>query len=264
MAEREGGTIVNADAAQVYRDLRILTARPTPEDEARVPHRLYGYRDAALPFSAADWAADARAAIADILAAGGLPIVVGGTGLYLRTLLDGIAPVPPIDPAIREAVRALARDAARAALEREDAAAAARLHPNDTGRAMRALEVVRSTGRPLAAWQAAREGGIGAGVRAEWTLLDPLLAELYARCDARVEAMVAAGALEEVRAITARALDPAFPAMRSIGVREFARHLAGEIDHASAVAAVQQATRNYAKRQRTWFRHQVGRDVSFP
>ncbi|HEY1145092.1 MAG TPA: tRNA (adenosine(37)-N6)-dimethylallyltransferase MiaA, partial [Allosphingosinicella sp.] len=152
LAERTGGVVVKADSAQVYRDLRIVSARPTPEDEARAPHRLYGYRDGAEPCSAADWAADAKAAIREIQAAGRLPILTGGTGLYIRTLLDGIAPIPPIDPAIRAEVRALTAAEGHAALVREDPHAAARIRPSDTSRIARALEVVRSTGRPLAGW----------------------------------------------------------------------------------------------------------------
>ena len=256
LAERERGTIVNADASQVYRDLRILTARPSPAEEARAPHRLFGTRDAALPCSAADWAADAQIAIAAVLDEGRLPILVGGTGLYLRTLLDGIAPVAPVDPAVREAVRAMPREAARYALEREDAAAAAALHPNDSARAARALEVIRSTGRSILSWRADRSGGIRDAITLDPTILDPPVAELYARCDRRVLAMVEMGVLDEIAALLARNLDPALPAMRAIGVREFGRHLREGAPLAEAIAAVQQATRNYAKRQRTWLRHQ--------
>ncbi len=256
MAVRERGTIINADASQVYRDLRILTARPSPEDEARVPHRLYGHRDAADPCSAAEWAAEARTAIADCVREGRLPILVGGTGLYLRTLLDGIAPVPPVDPVIRAEVRAIPAGAAHAMLAQVDPAAAARLHPNDTTRVHRALEVVRSTGRGILAWREAREGGIAERIEGEWTMLDPPVAELYARCDARVGAMIAAGVLGEVEALLARELDPGLPVMRAIGVAPFARVLSGELGASEAMAAVRQATRNYAKRQRTWFRHQ--------
>ncbi|WP_375381213.1 tRNA (adenosine(37)-N6)-dimethylallyltransferase, partial [uncultured Sphingomonas sp.] len=160
LAEQHRGTIINADASQVYRDLRVLTARPSPEEEARVPHRLFGYVDGACSSNAAGWAADATLAIEETWAADRLPILVGGTGLYLRTLLDGIAPVPPIDPAIRAAVRALSVADAHEALGREDPGAAARLASADTTRVARALEVVRSTARPLAAWQFERRGGI--------------------------------------------------------------------------------------------------------
>ena len=257
LAEREGGTVINADAAQVYRDLRLLTARPSAEDEARVPHRLFGHRDAALPCSAAEWAADAAAAVEETVAAGRLPVLVGGTGLYLRTLLHGIAAVPAIDAGVRDAVRRLPQTAARAALEEEDSAAAARLHPNDAARTARALEVVRATGRPLAAWQEERRGGLAARFAVEVTLLDPPRAELYARCDRRFDAMLAAGGLAEAAALAARGLDPALPAMRAIGVPELLSHLAAERSLAEAAEAAKRATRNYAKRQRTWFRHQA-------
>jgi tRNA dimethylallyltransferase len=256
MAETEGGTIVNADASQVYRDLHVLTARPSPEDEARMPHRLYGYRDGAEACSAADWAGDARAAIEAVLAEGRLPILVGGTGLYLRTLLDGIAPIPAVDPEIRDAVRAMDAAAAHAALSQEDPPAAARLNPADTTRSQRALEVIRSSGRSILAWRAAREGGIGDRVRAEVHIVDPPVELLYARCDARVAAMIADGAIAEVEALAARGLDPDLPIMRAIGVRPILSLLAGEIDRAMAIETIRQQTRNYAKRQRTWFRNQ--------
>lgn len=257
LAGRIGGTIVNADASQVYRDLRILTARPGPEDEARAPHRLFGHVDAAVAHDAAAWAAETRAAIADIHAARGVPILVGGTGLYLRTLLDGIAPVPPIDPAIRAEVRALSAAETYAALLGEDPGAAARLRPTDTTRLARALEVVRSTGRPLAAWQAKRTGGIAARVRLAPLILMPQASALAARIDARFAEMMRGGAIAEVEALLARDLDPALPAMRAIGVREIAGWLCGETGRDAAVVAAQAASRQYAKRQRTWFRHQM-------
>ena len=256
LASREGGVIVNADAMQVYADLRVLTARPSPAEEAVVPHRLYGVRDAAEPCSAADWAVLAKAAIAEAHAGGRVPIVVGGTGLYLRTLLHGIAPVPVIDAALRAEVRALSPDAAWAALAREDAAAAAKLMPTDTQRIARALEVVRSTAKPLSQWQRAREGGIAAEVelRAMVVEVDPEL--LRARIVTRAAAMLAGGAIEEVRALLARRLDLALPAMKAVGVREIARLLAGEIDQPEATARIGFETARYAKRQRTWLRNQ--------
>lgn len=257
LAGRMGGTIVNADASQVYRDLRILTARPTEADEARVPHRLFGHIDAATPHDAAAWSAEARDAIGAIHAAGGVPILVGGTGLYLRTLLDGIAPVPAIDPAVRAAVRALPVADAHAALRHEDPAGAARLGARDTARVARALEVVRSTGHPLAAWQTRRTGGIGGEVRLAAMLLLPDAAALAARIDARFLAMIAAGAAEEIDALLSRGLDPALPAMRAIGVRELAAWRNGQIPRDEAVRMAQAASRRYAKRQRTWFRNQA-------
>jgi tRNA dimethylallyltransferase len=257
LAEREGGTVINADASQVYRDLRILSARPTDEEEARVPHRLFGYKDGAFACSAAEWAEDAKVAIGEALGAGRLPILVGGTGLYISTLLQGIAPVPEIDPEVRRAVRALPAAAAHAALAAEDPAAAARLHPNDTARLHRALEVVRTTGRPIAAWRESRVGGIATDYVIELQTIVTPVPELYARCDARVDQMIARGAVEEAAALRDRRLDPALPVMRAIGVSQLIQYLAGELKLEAAVAAIKQATRNYAKRQRTWLRHQL-------
>ena len=256
LAEIAGGTVINADSAQVYRDLRILTARPTPDEEARAPHALYGTIDGSDACSAPRWAAEARAAIGAAHAAGRLPILVGGTGLYLRTLLDGIAPIPPIDPAIRAEVRALPVAQAHAALTGADPAAAARLRPSDTTRVARALEVVRATGRPLAVWQAASQGGIAGTTRLVPLLLLPPREWLRARCDARFEAMLAAGAVEEAAALAARGLDPALPVMRAIGVREILAWQAGAIDRATMLDRAQAATRQYAKRQLTWFANQ--------
>lgn len=256
LAERTGGVVINADSAQVYRDLDILSARPSAEDKARTPHRLYGYRDGATACSAADWAADARAAIEEAHASNRLPILAGGTGLYLRTLLDGIAPVPEIDPAIRAAVRALDTAEAYRLLGAEDAQAADRLRPTDTTRIARALEVVRSSGRPLTAWQSERIGGIGSQFALQPLVLLPPRDWLYARCDARFEAMLGKDGVAEVEALLARKLDPALPVMRAIGVREVAALLDGSMNRAQALAAGQQATRNYAKRQYTWFRRQ--------
>ena len=255
-AERGCGTIINADASQVYRDLSILTARPSAAEEGRVPHRLYGVRDGADACSAAEWATDAIAAIAEAHRAGRLPILVGGTGLYLRTLLDGIAPVPPIDPGVRCEVRALDGSTAHAALAREDPAEAMRLHPNDTARTQRALEVVRSTGRTIAAWRATRTGGLRNRVALDVTIVDPPVAELYARCETRVDAMLANGALDEVATLVARRLDPGLPVMRAIGVAPLSSYLAGTTTLPVAIAEIKQATRNYGKRQRTWFRNQ--------
>ena len=260
LAERTGGEIVNADASQVYRDLRVLSARPSPQEEARAPHHLFGHVDGADAMSAARWAAEAKATIADIHARARLPILVGGTGLYLRTLLDGIAPVPEIDSAIRAAVRALPVAEAHAALAREDPPAAARLASADTTRVARALEVVRSTGRPLAAWQAAREGGIGDTVSLHPLILLPDRDLLHARIDARAEAMLAGGAIEEVAALLARPLPADAPVRRAIGVPEIARLLAGEATRDETLDALRTATRRYAKRQYTWFRHQPPAD----
>lgn len=252
--------IITADSAQVYRDLRVVSARPGPQDEARAPHQLYGYRDGADACSAADWAVDARTAIAQAHQEGKLPILVGGTGLYIRTLIEGIAPVPEIDPAVRKAVRALPVGEAHAALVREDREAAARIRPGDTTRIARALEVVRSTGRTLKAWQAEKHGGIGDLVALSPLIVLPPRDLLHARCDARFEAIFSEEGIEEVRLLLARHLPALAPVMRAIGVREIAAFLHGDTTRAEALAAGQTATRQYAKRQYTWFRRQPPAD----
>lgn len=260
--EERGGSavIVNADSAQVYADLTVLSARPSPEEMRGVPHRLFGTWDGAVACSAADWAAAAKIEIANAHAGGAVPILVGGTGLYIRTLLDGIAPVPAIDPAVREAVRALPAAEAHAALRREDPARAERLDPGDTARITRALEVVRSTGRTLAQWQERMEGGIGGSVSLHPAILLPDRAELYARCDLRFGRMLDGGAIEEVAALLSRKLDPELPVMRAIGLAEIAALLDGDITREEAERRGAQATRNYAKRQFTWLRHQPPAD----
>ncbi|GGZ10460.1 tRNA (adenosine(37)-N6)-dimethylallyltransferase MiaA [Novosphingobium colocasiae] len=252
--------IVNADSSQVYADLRVLSARPSAEEMGGIDHRLFGAWDGAQACSAADWARAAREEIAAVHAAGSVPILVGGTGLYIRTLLDGIAPVPAIDPAVREVVRALPVTEAYAALAVEDPDRAARLSSADSARIARALEVVRSTGQPLARWQAQTQGGIGAAVTLFPAILLPERQALYARCDLRFSTMMARGALDEVRALLARDLDPALPVMRAIGVPELARHIAGDSSLEAAAAAAAQSTRQYAKRQFTWLRHQPPAD----
>lgn len=252
--------IINADSAQVYRDLRVLSARPTDEEMRGVEHRLFGEWDGAEPCSAADWAARAKREIEDAQLAGALPILVGGTGLYIRTLLEGIAPVPPIDPEVRDAVRALPVEEAHAALQAEDAERAAVLNASDSTRVARALEVVRSTGKPMAHWQERRVGGIGAGVDLHPLILLPPREALYERCDARLARMMDHGAVEEVERLLARDLDPVLPVMRAIGVLEIAGYLRGEWPRDEALARGQQATRNYAKRQYTWFRRQPPQD----
>ncbi|MFM5924169.1 MAG: tRNA (adenosine(37)-N6)-dimethylallyltransferase MiaA [Novosphingobium sp.] len=259
-AQGREGVVVNADSAQVYADLAVLSARPSVDEMRGIDHLLFGTWDGAQACSAADWAAEARAAIAGVHARGAVPILVGGTGLYIRTLLDGIAPVPPIDPAVRSAVRELPAAEAYAALQAADPARAAVLSPGDTTRLARALEVVRSTGRPLADWQAERVGGIGHAVELHAALLLPPRDWLYERCDRRFSQMIAHGALDEVEALLARKLDPALPVMRAIGVPELAALLTGEMTGKEAQARGAQATRNYAKRQFTWFRNQPPRE----
>jgi tRNA dimethylallyltransferase len=256
LAKRSGGVIVNADASQIYRDLDVLSARPSAADMAEAEHRLFGLRDGTEPCSAADYAALARAEIADIHASGRLPILVGGTGLYVRSLLDGIAPVPPIDPAIRRKVRETSVGDNRAALLKADPDAAARLNAGDTTRIARALEVALSTGRTLAQWQDRREGGIGGAITLRPLILLPPRDWLNRRCDERFATMLEGGAVAEVEALLARGLDPDLPVMRAIGVHEIAAMLRGEITRDEALAAGQLATRRYAKRQYTWFAHQ--------
>jgi tRNA dimethylallyltransferase len=257
LAERTGGVVVNADSAQIYRDLPILSAVPGADEQVRAEHRLYGVRDGAEPCSAADWANMARQEIADLHGAGRLPILVGGTGLYLRTLLNGIAPVPPIDAEIRREVRAASLEGNRTRLANLDPEAAARLKPNDTTRIARALEVVRSTGRTLSDWQRQREGGIAGHIQLHPLILLPPREWLYARCDERFARMFDGGVTREVEALLARGLDANLPVMRAIGVGEIAAFLRGEMNRDEAVAAGQQATRRYAKRQYTWFAHQL-------
>jgi len=248
--------IVNADSAQIYRDLPVLSAMPTGEERAAAEHRLYGVRDGALPCSAAEWAELARREIADLHSSGKVPILVGGTGLYLRTLLDGIAPVPAIDPEVRQRVREAAVEENRLKLRTLDPHAAERLKPTDTTRIARALEVILSTGRTLGEWHKQREGGIAQQVELRTIVLLPPRKWLYARCDDRFAQMVDKGAVSEVEALLARKLNPNLPVMRAIGVRELSAYLQGQCTLDEATAAGRQATRRYAKRQYTWFAHQ--------
>jgi tRNA dimethylallyltransferase len=258
LAEARGGVLINADASQVYADLPILSAGPTDAERARAPHRLFGTIDGAVACTAAHWAALARDEIAAAWSAGRVPILVGGTGLYLRTLLEGIAPVPGIDRAVRQQVRALPPAEVRARLEAEDPLMAARLHPNDAQRNARALEVVRSTGRSLADWQAAPpQGGLAGEVMLEPLVIERPRGELVQRIDARVEAMWAAGALAEVERLAARGLSPVLPVMRAIGVPPLMAHLAGASTVEEAIARWKLDTRQYAKRQATWLRNQL-------
>jgi tRNA dimethylallyltransferase len=248
--------IINADSAQVYSDLAVLSARSSRGEMAGIEHRLFGTWDGSSACSAADWAAAARDAIGQAHHGQAVPILVGGTGLYLRTLLDGIAPVPPIDPAIRNSVRALPLAEMFAALGREDPARAATLAPADAARIARALEVVRSTGRPLADWQQARSGGIRDQIALHAAVLLPERTWLYQRCDQRFAWMLEHGAIAEVETLLSRSLDPALPVMRAIGVGEVASYLQGTCTLEEARTRGAQATRNYAKRQYTWFRRQ--------
>ena len=265
LAERVGGTIINADSMQVYRELRVITARPTPEEEARVPHRLYGVRPAAEAASVAWWRGEALAAMEEARAAGRLPILCGGTGMYFAALTQGLSNVPPIPEAAREEARRLLAEEGAAALHArlaaEDPGTAARLRPSDSQRIARAWEVWRGTGKGLAAWQAG--GGTGpAPWRFAAILLDPPRDALRAAIAARWQAMLTGGAMEEVRALVAQGLDPALPAMRAHGVPELAAQLAGRITLEEASARAILNTGQYTKRQATWFRHHPLADPS--
>jgi tRNA dimethylallyltransferase len=244
---------------QVYRDLRIITARPTVEEEAQAPHRLFGHIDGSEACSAARWAREATGAIAEAKTLGRLPILVGGTGLYIRTLLDGIAPVPDVDPAVRADVRALPVTDAHFALRQEDPESAVRIAPADTNRVARALEVIRSTGKPLSFWQQNREGGIRERVALAPLILLPPRDWLNERCDARFERMFSDGQ-REVAALAARDLDPALPVMRAIGVPEITLFLKGGLSELDVKIAGKRATGRYAKRQYTWFSRQSSPD----
>jgi tRNA dimethylallyltransferase len=261
LARTTGGVIINGDSMQVYRDLRIITARPTIEEEARVPHRLYGHVDAAMNFSAGHWVADAEAVLADARAHHRLAIFVGGSGLYFKALTRGLSAVPPVAVAIREEVRArLERDgveALHAELALRDPASAERLKPRDRTRIARALEVVEATGRSLTDWHRDGLPPLLPPGQFNALFLSPDRDQLYARIDARFDAMVAAGALEEVAALAARRLDPLLPAMKAHGVPALIRHLKGEITQDEAAIIGRADTRHYAKRQFTWFRHQL-------
>jgi tRNA dimethylallyltransferase len=260
LAQQIGGVIVNADSAQIYRGVRVLSAAPTDEELKQADHLLYGVQDGALPCSAVEWAEMARREMAEVHASRRTPIFVGGTGLYLRTLLEGIAPVPAIDPEVRARVREATVEENRRKLETFDPDAAARLKPADAARINRALEVVLSTGRTLAEWQKEREGGIRDRVDLRPIILLPPRKWLYARCNERFAHMIDQGAVTEVEALLARKLNPNLPVMRAIGVRELSAYLVGGLSLDQAIAAGQQATRRYAKRQYTWFAHQPPAD----
>ncbi|MFT9099907.1 MAG: tRNA (adenosine(37)-N6)-dimethylallyltransferase MiaA [Zymomonas mobilis subsp. pomaceae] len=257
MGMKKSGIIINADASQLYKDLRILTARPSQEDEALVPHRLFGIQDGAQPASAVFWAELAKKEIKKAHEKEMLPILVGGTGLYIRTLLEGIAPIPDIDPDIRTYIRKMSVEEAYAALEKEDAAAAQKLNPMDKTRIMRALEVVRSTGNTLFHWQKKKKGGIAEEIKLHSAIVIPPANVLRARCDKRFDQMLEQGAEKEVNNLLARRLPEELPIMRAIGVREITSYLKGDIDRLTMIEKAKAATRQYAKRQRTWFRHQT-------
>ena len=261
LAKKHGGIVINTDSMQVYRDLRVLTARPTPAEQASVPHRLYGHVDAAVNFSAGSFVTDAATVLAETRAQGRVPIFVGGSGLYFKAMTRGLSAVPPIPSDVRENVRArLERDgteALHAQLAQRDPVSAERLKPRDRTRIARALEVVEATGRSMTDWH--REGLPPILPRSEFValFLAPEREQLYARIDGRFDAMLRAGALDEVAALAARNLDPLLPAMKAHGVPGLIRHLKGEIALDEAAEIGRADTRHYAKRQFTWFRHQL-------
>lgn len=264
LAEAADAEIVNADSMQLYRDLRVLTARPGREEESRAPHHLFGIVDAAVGWSVGTWLQAAGERLVSLGEARRPIVFVGGTGLYFRALTEGLAETPPIPPEVREAVEAefdeMGETAFRTRLAAYDPAAAARIAPGDRQRLLRAWEVVAATGTPLTDWQQAGAPVLtGDAWRA--VALSPPRESIYARCDVRLEAMVAQGALEEVEALIARDLDPRLPAMKAVGVRELAAHIRGEASLADALAAAQRETRRYAKRQFTWMR---GRMAGWP
>ena len=256
LAKKQDSVVINADSAQVYRDLQVLSARPSDEEMQGISHQLYGYIDGAEACSAARWATDAKQAIKQAKRDGKLPILVGGTGLYVRTLLDGISPIPEIDPEIRSEIRELDSKNGYAALQIEDPASAEKLNSNDTTRIQRALEVVRSTGKSLQYWQENKSGGIDDQINLKAIVLLPPREWIYERCDLRFELMLEQGAIEEVQVLLERNFTADRPVMRAIGVPEIRAMLLNEIEKAEAVEQAQMATRRYAKRQYTWFRNQ--------
>jgi tRNA dimethylallyltransferase len=261
LADQLGGTVINTDSMQVYADLRVLTARPTREEEVRVPHRLYGHVDAAVNYSAGSFVSDAAASLAEARAQGRVPIFVGGTGLYFKALTRGLSAVPPIPAEVREDVRArLDREgveALHAELARRDPVSALRIRPRDRTRIARALEVVEATGRALTEWHSEGQPPLLAPGEFHALFLAPERDALYARIDARFAAMLKAGALQEVERLAARQLDPLLPAMKAHGVPPLMRYLKGEITLEEAADIGRADTRHYAKRQFTWFRHQL-------
>jgi len=255
LAKDRSGIVINADALQVYTELRVLSARPTAKEEADAPHRLYGYVSGRENYSVARWLADATAAVEAAWQEGLLPIITGGTGLYFKALAQGLANVPSIDPVIREKWRNFEGDL-HAELTRSDPRMALRLKPNDRQRISRALEVLEGTGKSLADWQAmSGRSALLAEAAVERVFLNVPRDDLYARAEARFDRMIAEGALDEVRAL--QDFDPALPMMKAIGVPELSAYLQGEIGLEEAVAKAKIATRHYIKRQLTWWRGQM-------
>lgn len=260
IARETGAVIINADSQQLYADLRVLTARPSREEEAQAEHRLYGVADAAEAWSAGRWSRAALAVLEELARAGRRAILVGGTGLYFTALTKGLAAIPDVPQDVRTAVEAdylhLGEAAFRARLARADPKAAQAIERGDRQRLVRAMSVQVATGRPLSAWKADTAPLLAPG---SWSgmVMEPDRPTLYARCDARVDRMIREGAVEEVRALVARGLDADLPAMKAVGVRELTAWLAGDMTPEQATDALKQTTRNYAKRQLTWFRNQT-------
>jgi tRNA dimethylallyltransferase len=262
LAERIGGVIVNADSMQVYREAPILTAQPTAEEQVRVPHRLCGHVTGAEAYSTGRYVTDVQAVLSEIAALGRSPIIVGGTGLYFKALLEGLSPVPPIPPEIRARCRLLAETegvaAVRAALMKVDPDIVARLDATDAQRLIRALEVFEGTGRPLSVWQRVPGVPIIDGDAAIKLVVDRPRADLQARADDRFDLMMAAGALDEMRALAGLGFSSALPLMRALGVRPLLAHLADGGSLEAAIAAGKLETRQYIKRQQTWLkRHMI-------
>jgi len=259
LAERVGGTIINADSMQVYSELSVLTARPSAADEARVPHRLYGHVPARTRYSVGRYQEEAAAALREARAAGRVAIFVGGTGLYFDVLTKGLSPIPAVPAETRQATRErfenIGREAFFTELARRDPVTAAKLRISDTQRLLRAMDVLEATGRPLAEWQKISGKPILEGLRVACTIIAPPREILNPRINARLETMVKTGALEEARAL--QGLDPALPAARALGLSQLGRYLAGEITLPDALAAAQLATKQYVKRQMTWFRNRM-------
>jgi tRNA dimethylallyltransferase len=260
LAERHGGVVINTDSMQVYADLHHLTARPDPDEEARVPHRFYGHIDGAVNYSVGHFSRDAAALLATL--GGRLPVFVGGTGLYFRALEQGFSELPPVPEAVRAQVRGAAEgrptEALHADLARHDPEGAARLRPSDRMRVMRALEIFFATSRPIASFYGDPVPGPLAGRHLQKIFLAPDRAVLRERIDARFRTMIAEGALDEVACLRARRLDPMLPVMRAHGVPGLIAHLDGVLSLEEAIVRGQADTRAYAKRQFTWFRHQMG------
>ncbi|MBM3539221.1 MAG: tRNA (adenosine(37)-N6)-dimethylallyltransferase MiaA [Alphaproteobacteria bacterium] len=259
LAETFDGTVINGDALQVYRELSVLTARPGSSEARRAPHRLYGVLSVHQPCSAARWRTMALAAIAAAHGRGRLPIVVGGTGLYLRALMEGLSPVPAIDPEVRRSARSrhaeLGAERFHAELSRLDPVMGKRLQASDSQRVIRAWEVITATGRSLSLFQKIRPAK--PALRFVPLVILPPREALVAACDRRAARMLEEGALDEVKALLAMQANPSLPAMKAVGVRELGEHLAGRVSRQEALEALQRATRQYAKRQITWFRRQM-------